>query len=176
MIDERVLRRWWGSRQRRPTVGRLSLLLLAVLCRLLAAGERTSGPSSLHVEQAWLRRTPPMAQVEQGSHGGSALSPETTALYVTIRNASQEPEALLAASSVIAAVSELHVTTRRDGILVMQPQPQVAIPAGGRLEMHPGGVHIMLLGLTRALLPGDTVPVVLTFRRTGLLTVDAQVQ
>jgi copper(I)-binding protein len=58
----------------------------------------------------------------------------------------------------------------------MQPQTQFEVPAGGRLEMHPGGGHIMLLGLKQALLPGETVPLVLTFQRAGPLAIEAVVQ
>jgi periplasmic copper chaperone A len=58
----------------------------------------------------------------------------------------------------------------------MHPQVQFAIPAGGRLAMHPGGAHIMLLGLTQALRPGDTVPLVLIFQRAGPVAVEAVVK
>jgi hypothetical protein len=42
--------------------------------------------------------------------------------------------------------------------------------------MKPGGYHIMLLGLTRDLKPGDTVNVTLTFDKAGRMTVDAPVR
>jgi copper(I)-binding protein len=117
-----------------------------------------------------------MGEVEQGSHGGSMGSPDATAAYVTIQHHGSVPDALLAASSPIATTSALHATRFKDGMLAMEPQTQFAIPAGGRLEMHPGGAHIMLLGLTQALRPGDTVPLVLTFEQAGQLSVDAVVQ
>jgi copper(I)-binding protein len=117
-----------------------------------------------------------MGQVEQGSHGGSMVSPDTTAAYVTIQHHGHIPEALLAASSPIATRGELHTTSLRDGIMEMHAQPQFAIPADGQLAMHPGGMHIMLLGLTQALHPGDTVPLVLTFQQAGAVAVEAVVK
>jgi copper(I)-binding protein len=128
------------------------------------------------LHQAWVRRPSPMGQVEQGSHGGSMVSPDTTAAYITIQHHGSVPDALLAASSPIATTSELHTTSLRNGILEMDPQAQFAIPTGGRLELHPGGAHIMLLGLTQALRQGDTVPLVLTFEQAGQMSVDAVVQ
>jgi copper(I)-binding protein len=117
-----------------------------------------------------------MAQVEQGSHGGSVMTPDESAVYVTVRNHGHAAEALLAASSAVASRGELHRTVVQGGTTVMQRQAQLVIPAGGSLEMHPGGVHIMLLGLTQALQPGDTVSVLLTFEHAGTLAVDAQVK
>jgi periplasmic copper chaperone A len=58
----------------------------------------------------------------------------------------------------------------------MHPQVQCVIPAGGRLELHPGGAHMMLLGLTQALRPGDIVRLVLTFRQAGAVAVEAVVK
>jgi copper(I)-binding protein len=117
-----------------------------------------------------------MGQVEQGSHGGSMVSPDTTAAYVTIQNHGPVPDALLAASSPVATSSALHATRLQDGIMAMHVQPQFAIPAGGRLAMQPGGAHIMLLGLTQALHPGDRVPLVLIFQQAGPMAIEAVVQ
>jgi copper(I)-binding protein len=42
--------------------------------------------------------------------------------------------------------------------------------------MKPGGHHIMLLGLTRDLHPGDTVTVRLRFERAGERLIEAPVR
>ncbi|HEX9710104.1 MAG TPA: copper chaperone PCu(A)C [Candidatus Thermoplasmatota archaeon] len=42
--------------------------------------------------------------------------------------------------------------------------------------MEPGGLHLMLLGLRRALVPGDTVTLVLRFQEAGELEVRAPVR
>jgi len=159
-----------------PVTGTWLMLLLLACGGSAVAGDLGQGPSTMTLHQAWVRRPPPMGQVEQGSHGGSMVSPDTTAAYVTIQHHGPAPDVLLAASSPIATTSALHATRFRDGILEMDPQAQFAIPAGGRLELHPGGAHIMLLGLTQALRQGDTVPLVLTFQQAGPLSVDAVVK
>jgi copper(I)-binding protein len=115
-------------------------------------------------------------QVEQGGHGGSMMNPEESALYVTVRNHGSEPDALLAVSSEVAASGVLYETLARESTTVRQPQKQFDIPAGSTLEMKPGKSHIVLLGLTQALSPGETVPVQLIFQKAGPMSVDALVK
>jgi copper(I)-binding protein len=164
-----------GIRRRGPATGTLLVLLLA-LGGPAAAGDLGQAPPTLALHQAWVRRRPPLGQVEQGSHGGSMVSPENTAVYLTVQNQSDAPESLIAVASPVATTSEFHATRLRNGIREMHPQAQFTIPAGGRLEMQPGGAHIMLLGLTQALRPGDMVPLVLTFRQAGPVAIEAVVK
>jgi copper(I)-binding protein len=140
------------------------------------AGQTGLHHPAIHLDNAWARRTPPMAQQEQGGHGGSALSPDNSAVYITLSNHGSEPDALVSAATNIATTAELDETIAKDGKMVMQPRPQFDIPAGGTLEMKPGGSHIMLLGLKQALKPGDSVNVVLTFQKAGQMSVEAPVK
>jgi copper(I)-binding protein len=140
------------------------------------AGHMEHRQHTIQIENAWARRTPPMAQQEQGSHGGSALSPDNSAVYVTISNHGSEPDALVAAMTTIATAAELHETIVKDGKMVMQPRSAFDVPAGGKLEMKPGSYHIMLLGVKQALKPGDMVPVTLTFQKAGEISVEAPVR
>jgi copper(I)-binding protein len=141
-----------------------------------SAGQTGHSHQAIRLDNAWARRTPPMAQQEQGGHGGSALNPDNSAVYVTISNHGSEPDALVAATTDIAAAVELHETIERDGKMAMQPRPQFNVPAGGRLAMKPGSYHLMLLGLKQALQPGDTVPVTLTFKNAGQISIEAPVK
>ena len=75
-----------------------------------------------------------------------------------------------------ATTVELHETRQEGGVMRMRPLPKVDVPAGGRIEMKPGGQHIMLLGLTRDLHPGDTVTVHLRFEKAGEQVVVAPVR
>jgi copper(I)-binding protein len=60
--------------------------------------------------------------------------------------------------------------------MAMRPIPRLPVPAGGSVEMKPGGYHVMLLGLTRDLKLGDTVDVTLTFEQAGVMTIEAPVR
>jgi periplasmic copper chaperone A len=141
-----------------------------------SAGQMGHGHQAIHLDNAWARRTPPVAQQEQGGHGGSALNPDNSAVYVTVSNHGGEADALISAMTNIAAAVELHETIEQDGKMVMQPRSRFDIPAGGTLEMKPGSYHIMLLGLKQALKQGDTVKVTLTFRKAGEMSLEAPVK
>jgi periplasmic copper chaperone A len=56
----------------------------------------------------------------------------------------------------------------------------VALPAGKRVELQPGGYHVMLLGLVRPLGAGDSVALTLTLEdksgKRSTLDVDAEVR
>jgi periplasmic copper chaperone A len=104
------------------------------------------------------------------------MSAGNGAVYVTIRNHGSEADALLSASSDVATTAELHQTIEQDGKMVMRPLPKADVPAGGTLEMKPGGYHIMLLGLKQDLKPGETIDVALTFEKAGQMSVEARVK
>jgi periplasmic copper chaperone A len=160
----------------RRVVGAFITMLMLGLLRHVSASQAGHDHTAIHLENAWARRTPPMAQQEQGSHGGSALSPDNSAVYITVQNHGQEPDALISAATAVATAAELHEVIQKDGKMVMQPRSQFDVPAGGTLEMKPGSYHIMLLGLKQALKPGDTVDITLTFQKAGEMSVAAPVK
>jgi periplasmic copper chaperone A len=162
--------------QYRRAIGILAGTLMLAIVGDVAAGHTGHHPNAIQIESAWARRTPPMPQQEQGSHGGSALSPDNSAVYVTISNHGSEPDALVSATTKIATAVELHETIEKDGKRAMQPRPKFDVPAGGKLEMKPGSYHIMLLGLKQALRPGDVVNVTLTFQNAGEMSVEVPVR
>lgn len=84
-------------------------------------------------------------------------------------------DTLLSAASNVAAVVELHRTSMQDGVMRMQHQASVPIPAG-RTEFKPGGLHVMLIGLERDLQAGDTFEVTLTFQAAGTRTLAVEVR
>jgi len=50
------------------------------------------------------------------------------------------------------------------------------VAPGARVELKPGSYHLMLIGLKRALTPGQTVTLTLRFERAGALTARAEVR
>jgi copper(I)-binding protein len=105
-----------------------------------------------------------------GGDGGNG------AVYVTIVNRGTSADALVSATTDAAKTVELHETVQEGGVMKMRPLRRFEVPGGGRLEMKPGGHHIMLMGLTRDLKPGDTVSVTLTFDQGGRMTLAAPVR
>ena len=139
---------------------------LALVCGLSVA---QGADPTIQVEDAWARQAPMMPPAGH-LHGG------TGAVYVTLRNTGAAPDALVGASSQAAEVVELHETIRDGEVMRMRPVGSLALPAGATLEMKPGGLHIMLINLKRALRPGERVPVVLTFEHGASLTLEVPVR
>lgn len=92
--------------------------------------------------------------------------------FMRIRNAGLADDRLLSASSPMTASVELHEMSMADGQMTMRALPDgLLIPAGGSVELAPGGIHLMLIGVTAALAAGQTVPVELRFEKAGTVTV-----
>ncbi|MFN8040609.1 MAG: copper chaperone PCu(A)C [Acidimicrobiales bacterium] len=67
-------------------------------------------------------------------------------------------------------------TTMGGGAMGMQEVSSIEIPAGGSVQLKPGGYHIMLMELAAPLKKGETVAITLTFEKGGNQTVQAQVK
>jgi copper(I)-binding protein len=174
-------------------IGTAAFLLLAGLGFTSTADAQTQ---TIQVSNAWARRAAmahggtAMGSMDKGSmdkggmnkgsmdKGGMAKmdSGATGAVYATIANTGKEADALVSASSEASQTVELHETKNEGGVMKMRPVPKIAVPAGGKIEMKPGGYHVMLLGLKRDLKPGETVAVTLKFERGGEVRVDAPVK
>jgi len=142
------------------------------------ASMRSADQGPIKVEDAWARRAPMAAQPAHGGMSGMSgmASAANGAVYATIRNMGSSDDALVSATSSAADKVELHETKNEAGVMTMRPIDKVPVPAGGAVEMKPGGYHVMLLGLKRDLNPGDSVPVTLMFQKAGPITVNAAIR
>jgi periplasmic copper chaperone A len=110
------------------------------------------------------------------SSDGMAMSGGRSAAYMQIRNGSGTADRLVRASSDVATTVEIHNVIMENDVAQMRPVEAIDVPANGSVELRPGGYHVMLLGLTRDLTPGETVRLTLTFERAGDVQVDAPVR
>ena len=62
------------------------------------------------------------------------------------------------------------------GMMQMSPVPNIPVPANGKAELKPGGLHMMLIGLNRELKAGDKVQLTLNFEKAGKVPVTAEVK
>lgn len=83
--------------------------------------------------------------------------------YLTLENQGDEDDALVSVSSPRISAVEIHETQMDDGVMRMRPMAALPLAAGEQHALAPGGEHLMLIGLERHLLPGDVVPLTLTF-------------
>lgn len=109
---------------------------------------------TLVIEAPFARATPPGANV------GAA--------YLKIRNTSLAPEKLLSATISVADRIEIHDMSEKDGVWTMRElSGGLDIPASAVVELKPGGMHMMLMGLKGALTAGDTISAKLKFQNAG---------
>lgn len=131
-------------------------LLFAATPSLLAHGFKVG---DLEIDHPWSRETPAGARVAAG--------------YVRIVNHGSQPDRLIAVSGVIAGRTEIHeMAVGANGVMTMRPVENVEIPAGGEVELKPGGYHIMFLDLTDTKKKGEKFAGSLTFENAGTVEVE----
>jgi periplasmic copper chaperone A len=98
--------------------------------------------------------------------------------YFTIINAGGVPDRLVSALSPEAGRVELHNHMRgASGMMQMrQVQGGIVVPARGRLQFAPGGLHLMIFNPKAPLRDGGTFPITLVFERAGRVDVVAMVE
>jgi periplasmic copper chaperone A len=99
------------------------------------------------------------------------LEDATMAVYLVIENHGAA-DTLVAAAAPLARSAMIHEQMDQGN---MMPATGVVLPANQTVTLTVGGTHIMLEGLHRALVAGDSVPLDLTFRSAGTLRVVAPV-
>jgi len=83
--------------------------------------------------------------------------------YMVLVNHGRVADALESVESPIASRVEVHSSAMAGGMMSMKKQDRVPIAAGGRATFGPGAYHLMFIGLTRTLKPGDQAPATLIF-------------
>lgn len=121
-----------------------------------------SAVAEMVIAEPWAAATPPAATVGGG--------------YMQIRNTGSAADRLIAATSPLSERVEMHASMMENGIAKMRQQPSLTIPAGGQLELKPGGSHLMFVGLKRPFKQGEKVPVTLHFERAGEVRTALSVQ
>lgn len=124
-----------------------------------AAQTVTSMTGDLTIEAAWSRATP----------GGAAVG----AGYLRIRNAGTTPDVLTGVSSPVAERVEIHEMTMTDGVMRMrQLAGGLEIKSGETVELAPGGMHLMFMGLKAPLKAGERFSATLNFKIAHAIEVE----
>jgi periplasmic copper chaperone A len=100
----------------------------------------------------------------------------TGAAYLSITNLGAQEDTLVSAHSPAAGRVEFHRTSFEAGMAKMRPAGALVIQPGNTLTAAPGGLHLMLVGLKSPLRKGETVPLVLTFKTAGEITVQLKIE
>ncbi len=120
-----VFRKWWAA---------------AVTLVLLSGGLQAQ-MAHVSIENAYVRGLPP--------------SQPNTAAFFTVHNPHDVPVQIMAGRSDAAERLEIHGHQHRDGMMSMQREDTITVPAGGEFRFAPGGYHLMLINLTKPLNDGD---------------------
>lgn len=106
-------------------------LLAATVAVTLVACAETSQPEVTH---ARIRLPPPGMQM--------------AAAYFEIENPSDQELVLASVSAEGIESVEMHETVQEQGVSRMRQRERVAIPAGEQVRFEPGGLHLMLFGIS----------------------------
>ena len=107
---------------------------------------------SIKVEQAYTRSTVP----GQMAAGG----------FMKIENKGVADQ-LVSASSPVAGEVQLHEMAMEGNVMKMRQVKDITVPAGGAVELKPGGLHLMFMNIKAPLTAGESVPVKLKFAKAG---------
>jgi copper(I)-binding protein len=130
------------------------VLGLAVSGASMAQGvTKTVKTDTIKIEGAYTRATAPGQQVAGG--------------FMKIDNKGNAADQLLSASSPVAGEVQLHEMAMDGNVMKMRQVKDIAVPAGGSVELKPGGYHLMFLNLKGPFAAGQTVPVKLKFAKAG---------
>jgi copper(I)-binding protein len=138
------------------------LLKAPFLALVLLGAQPAQAGASIEIADPFARATLPQMK--------------TGVVYLTIVNHGPVDDQLLAAASPVAASAELHATAMDANLMQMSALPGLALPVGKTVELKPGGVHIMLLGLKQPLEMGASFPIRLTFEKAPPIEVTVRIE
>ncbi|HTR56570.1 MAG TPA: copper chaperone PCu(A)C [Casimicrobiaceae bacterium] len=120
----------------------------------------TAATGQVTVKDPWVRATVPAQRA--------------TAAFMQLVAA--QGTRLVAASSPVAGMAEIHEMSMVDGVMKMRAIKALDLPAGKAVVLDPGGYHVMLLELKSQVRVGDVVPLTLVFedRENRRTTVDVK--
>jgi copper(I)-binding protein len=138
---------------------KIPAVLSLVLVLLGGAVARAAAP--LEVSDAWLRATP---------------GTQVAAAYLTLTNRGTQPLTVTGVHCPLAEQAMIHETQLSGTTSTMRPRETVVVAPGSSLRFAPGGLHVMLVGLTHALQAGDEVPLEVLLSDGSRIAVTARVR
>jgi periplasmic copper chaperone A len=125
-----------------------TFMIAAVLIAAVVAGGKPNAATSIAIADPWV--APPVGKRTM------------TAGFLTLTNSGADT-ALVSASSPDVKRLELHMMEEKGGMMSMKMVERIDLPRNRAVKLHPGGLHLMLIGLNRTIAAGDVVKVTLRF-------------
>ena len=137
--------------------------LPVVVLILIASLAQSFATSPITIERPWARASAPGQTVGGG--------------FMTILHQGATEDRLVSATTPIAREVQIHTMNMDGGVMRMRPvEGGLTIPAGGRVVLQPGGLHLMFMELSAPLAAGSTFPVTLRFANAGDIKVEFNVE
>jgi copper(I)-binding protein len=116
-----------------------------------------------YIDNAWIESSRPGTSISAG--------------FMTITNKGTVSDRLIAVETGFAVKVELHSVLMVDEVMSMRPlRNGLVIPPAGVVKLSPATDHMMFIGLKKPLMVGETRLLVLSFEKTGKLTVAVPVK
>jgi copper(I)-binding protein len=98
--------------------------------------------------------------------------------YLKLSNKGQAADKLVSATvdAGVAQRVELHTMSMDGNMMRMREVDAIDVPVGKTVELAPGGMHLMFIGLKAPLKAGDSFPLTLKFQKAGEVKVDVKVE
>ena len=139
---------------------RQTMMGLGLCMGMLSVSAQAQG---IRVEGAWARAMPPTAEAGGG--------------FVTLHNDTESALRLVNAHNDRVDHMEIHTMSMDGGVMKMRRLPNgIEIPAHGKVELKPGGEHLMFIRPNPILSAGETVKVELEFSTGERQTVRFEVK
>jgi periplasmic copper chaperone A len=97
-------------------------------------------------------------------------------LFLTIRNETDQPDALLRARCPVTNFSEKHIVDHGEGAPAMRPIPSIPIPPNSTVVLSDRGYHVMLLQTNRPLAVDDRFICTFVFQKAGAVEAEVKVR
>jgi copper(I)-binding protein len=139
-----------------------TIFLMATACvasPIKDAENAQKGKGWLTVTDAWARAGKP-----------------NSAAFMKIRNASGEDLQIVSAKADVTTKVELHDHLKEGDVMKMRKIESIKIPAGGEVELMPGGKHVMLLDLGMGLEEGKNIELTLILSNGSEITIEVPIK
>lgn len=140
----------------------LKLGLFTLLSIVLSLSVQFVSAQSLQIKAPFARATNPGQTVGAG--------------YLTIENPTATADKLVGATFAKSESVQIHEMKMDGDHMMMHEISGLTIPANGKVELKPGGYHLMFMGVKEPLKDGDTITVTLQFEKAGKVQVQMPVK
>ncbi|MCW9024650.1 MAG: copper chaperone PCu(A)C [Gammaproteobacteria bacterium] len=120
------------------------LLKLSVILSLFITSNALHATELLHIKKAYSPEAPPVVKILAG--------------YMELHNPTSKDIVITGVSSPDFEHVEIHSMVMRDGMMHMDRQDTLVVPAKGQVNLEPGDLHVMFINKLKSFKDGDHIP------------------